>query len=593
MQPLYEYVCHIKGHRNSNGELAEWVIKSHETGKILSSHKSEKKAKEHLQQMHIFKESVDGVSYPKMYHICGYMTGLDNDDIRDILTNGLRINDNGESNCIWFSMNKPFGNGGYDALRPLIVSLDCSPENLRKYHIDEFDVRNNADVVMAHESISPEDINIEQLMWGEVHRPSNNTVRHIIDPSFYGNFERWLRFDKGLTFVVYEDLYNMWARNQIAKMGLNPDLNRLKEIMGDRVTIMNFLTPSEPTGYKLLGETTNGNTMDKRFNIFMENVAKLGLSKNQFEAVGNITKVCLEGSFGQTQKPENDDIGIVYVSRYGHSALDKLPKMRYADFLKQHDKMASYGDVGPIKKYRMPLIDTEENLAQFVNYDSIPEDTNGNAWGFAYGRKSGFEYISEKYIWLPSDAFDASVPLEKEGSDVGCIGEMRSNSRENILGIRRDQTYDDFMIMYKKACALAAREPNEYKVSKLTRYSTPPFNPLSVKIHHMSFDSIKPDENGNILGFEEYHRPGHPFQVVTKILWLPANTEDPEDKTPSDEDIYSALYPDEAPTYGGRVRTSEEEYDPDNPGDPSEDDYYTEHENEWDPDNRDDDEIEF
>ena len=62
MQPLYEYVCHIKGHRNSKGELAEWVIKSHETGKILSSHKSEKKAKEHLQQMHIFKESVDSMS---------------------------------------------------------------------------------------------------------------------------------------------------------------------------------------------------------------------------------------------------------------------------------------------------------------------------------------------------------------------------------------------------------------------------------------------------------------------------------------------------------------------------------------------------
>lgn len=60
MQPLYEYVCHIKGHRNSKGELAEWVIKSHETDKILSSHKSEQKAKEHLQQMHIFQEAADG-----------------------------------------------------------------------------------------------------------------------------------------------------------------------------------------------------------------------------------------------------------------------------------------------------------------------------------------------------------------------------------------------------------------------------------------------------------------------------------------------------------------------------------------------------
>lgn len=60
MQPLYEYVCHLKGHRNSKGELAEWVIKSHETGEILSSHKSEQKAKEHLKHMHIFGESVEG-----------------------------------------------------------------------------------------------------------------------------------------------------------------------------------------------------------------------------------------------------------------------------------------------------------------------------------------------------------------------------------------------------------------------------------------------------------------------------------------------------------------------------------------------------
>lgn len=77
MQPLYEYVCHLKGHRNSKGELAEWVIKSHETGEILSSHKSEKKAKEHLQQMHIFKESVDSMSY-KLLGESTYGTDMDN-----------------------------------------------------------------------------------------------------------------------------------------------------------------------------------------------------------------------------------------------------------------------------------------------------------------------------------------------------------------------------------------------------------------------------------------------------------------------------------------------------------------------------------
>lgn len=51
-------VVHRKGHKNSKGEKAEWCIVSHETGKILSSHKSKAAAKKHLQQMHIFGESM-------------------------------------------------------------------------------------------------------------------------------------------------------------------------------------------------------------------------------------------------------------------------------------------------------------------------------------------------------------------------------------------------------------------------------------------------------------------------------------------------------------------------------------------------------
>jgi hypothetical protein len=46
------FVSHCPGHRNSKGELAEWCVKSHETGKIISSHKSEEAAKKHLQDMH-------------------------------------------------------------------------------------------------------------------------------------------------------------------------------------------------------------------------------------------------------------------------------------------------------------------------------------------------------------------------------------------------------------------------------------------------------------------------------------------------------------------------------------------------------------
>ena len=52
---LFEFIEHIEGHLNSKGEPAPWVIRSHETGKIISSHTSKEKAKKHLQQMHYFK----------------------------------------------------------------------------------------------------------------------------------------------------------------------------------------------------------------------------------------------------------------------------------------------------------------------------------------------------------------------------------------------------------------------------------------------------------------------------------------------------------------------------------------------------------
>jgi hypothetical protein len=47
------YIVHMKEHKDSKGDAAPWVVKSHEDNKILSSHKTESEAKKHLQQMHI------------------------------------------------------------------------------------------------------------------------------------------------------------------------------------------------------------------------------------------------------------------------------------------------------------------------------------------------------------------------------------------------------------------------------------------------------------------------------------------------------------------------------------------------------------
>lgn len=298
MQPLYEYVCHIKGHRNSKGELAEWVIKSHETGKILSSHKSEQKAKEHLQQMHIFNEAAEIAGYPKLYHICGYMTGMDDDSLRSILTTGLHINDNGESNCIWFSTGNPFIKDVFKA--PLIVSLECTPENIKKYRIDEFDVRNQSSTITVRENVPMEDLNIEQLMWGRIHKGEGTRIYPLTFTKNYADFEKWQRFDHNLQAIIYEDLFNMWAKDDIAKRGFNPDLNRLKEIMGDRLTITNFM---ETKSDKLIGESTYGNDMNKRIKIFMEGVSQLGLTASQVDAIGKITNACMESVMDETSEP--------------------------------------------------------------------------------------------------------------------------------------------------------------------------------------------------------------------------------------------------------------------------------------------------
>jgi len=48
-------VVYKKGHKNSQGEDAPWTIVSHDTGKILSSHKSKNAADEHLKQMEYYK----------------------------------------------------------------------------------------------------------------------------------------------------------------------------------------------------------------------------------------------------------------------------------------------------------------------------------------------------------------------------------------------------------------------------------------------------------------------------------------------------------------------------------------------------------
>jgi len=53
---LVEFIEYKPGHKNSKGESSPWVIVSHEEPhRIISSHKTKKEAKKHLQQIQFFK----------------------------------------------------------------------------------------------------------------------------------------------------------------------------------------------------------------------------------------------------------------------------------------------------------------------------------------------------------------------------------------------------------------------------------------------------------------------------------------------------------------------------------------------------------
>lgn len=433
MQPLYEYVCHIKGHRNSKGELAEWVIKSHETGEILSSHKSEKKAKEHLQQMHIFNEAAESSGYPKLYHICGYMTGLDDDSLRSILTTGLHINDNGESNCIWFSTGNPFIKDVFKA--PLIVSLECTPENIKKYRIDEFDVRNQSSAINVRENVPMEDLNIEQLMWGRIHKGEGTRIYPLTFTKHYADFEKWQRFDKDLQAIIYEDLFNMWAKDDISKQGFNPDLNRLKEIMGDRLTITNFM---ETKSDKLIGESTYGNDMNKRIKIFMEGVSQLGLNSSQLHTIANLTKVCMESAMDEPSEPR-------YVSYLfqGEDERNDIERMIDAD-----------GNIDNVVSEYGFLLDPSnpDNVTEGVPY--ILEGTDiiigtSGPYTLAYNGKMAGSYLLYKKLDDDSSTTNACMEGVGDGVDTQDIDpnmneldEYTDTPPETVDGTEEDEEHE-------------------------------------------------------------------------------------------------------------------------------------------------------
>lgn len=78
-------VRHQKGHKNSKGELAEWVIVSHKDGHIISSHKTKAEAEKHLVDIRKFKhigESMQLEEAKELLESEGYIVESFKDDLQ-------------------------------------------------------------------------------------------------------------------------------------------------------------------------------------------------------------------------------------------------------------------------------------------------------------------------------------------------------------------------------------------------------------------------------------------------------------------------------------------------------------------------------
>lgn len=173
----------------------------------------------------------------KLFHIFGFMRNGSEENLKDVLINGLKISDNGEANGIWFTVNTTFTDDNSD--RPLILSLNVTLENVLKYHLNLYDIENNANATIVRKNIPIEDLNIEQLAFGYCYFNQNRTFLLTADylDSLFSNRP----ITKDLHVVIYEDLFDMWAKKELEKTGIPSDLNIVRNKIGDMLTIQKFL----------------------------------------------------------------------------------------------------------------------------------------------------------------------------------------------------------------------------------------------------------------------------------------------------------------------------------------------------------------
>jgi len=92
-------IQYSKGHKNSKGESAPWVIRTHRDGKILSSHKTKAEAVKHLKEIEGHKKGAIKLGFfseEKRKEIIVWMWlhgDKDKDQIKEIIQNKFNVSD--------------------------------------------------------------------------------------------------------------------------------------------------------------------------------------------------------------------------------------------------------------------------------------------------------------------------------------------------------------------------------------------------------------------------------------------------------------------------------------------------------------------
>jgi hypothetical protein len=213
----FGFVAHLKGHKDSEGNKAEWVIKDHETGKVLSSHSTEEAAKKHLQQMHAHKEAS-----MNDYHI--YFNDPNNPDgeivfdIVDIKVSHWPNEPHETGEPAW---NVDYQILGPDGQLADIQSFDATVYGLDQKEFEETVRNQEGDIMDTKLAMEEED----------------EDARKERDKFNYGRMKAFMRTKSASDPYLEEKLYNGTASYQ--------ELMNLKEQLEEDLQTVKMDTPSE------------------------------------------------------------------------------------------------------------------------------------------------------------------------------------------------------------------------------------------------------------------------------------------------------------------------------------------------------------